>query len=184
MRIRYGPVLALGLLLSLAMAGCAQDGGNNAGVASANGGDPTASASTSAQTGDHGDDGVKFSQCMRDQGMTWFPDPQPGGGLGIRVPQGTDKDKFDKAMQACKKYMPNGGEPPKLDAAAMEQARQMAKCMRENGVPNFPDPRPDGSIQIDGDKVGLGPGDPKFDAADKACSKYRPSGAARVAGKG
>ena len=31
---------------------------------------------------------------------------------------------------------------------------KMAKCMRENGVPDFPDPQPDGGIQIDGDKLG------------------------------
>jgi len=180
MRTRNKTVLALSLLLSLATAGCARGGDDNTGVATANGGNPTASASASAATGDNGDNALKFSQCMREQGMTWFPDPKPGGGLQINIPQGTDKAKVDKAMEACKEYAPNGGDAPKMDPAAIEQARQMAKCMRENGVKNFPDPQPDGSLQLDGDKVGMGPGDPTFDAADKACSKYRPSGAGEV----
>ena len=118
---------------------------------------------------------MKFAQCMRENGMTWFADPEPGQrGLRIAVPPGQDKTKVDAAMEACKKFMPNGGEPPKLDAAALEQARQMAKCMRANGVPNFPDPSADGGIRIDGRKLGTGPGDPQFDAAEEKCARFRP----------
>ena len=65
----------------------------------------------------------------------------------------------------------------KLDAEQVERLRQVAKCMRENGVPNYPDPDPDGGISIDGDKLGTGPGEPTFDKAEQACSRYRPSGA-------
>ena len=108
--------------------------------------------------------------------MTWFKDPEPDErGIRISVPKGQDKAKVDAAMEACKKFLPNGGEPPKMDAAAAEQVRQMSKCMRENGVPNFPDPGPDGGIQIDGDKLGMSPGEPDFDAAEKACARFRPS---------
>jgi hypothetical protein len=113
---------------------------------------------------------------MRDNGMTWFQDPEPGQrGIRISVPQGQDRAKVDAAMAACKKFLPNGGEPPKMDAAAIEQARQMSKCMRENGVPNFPDPGPNGEMRIDGNKLGTGPGEPAFDAAEKACARFRPS---------
>ena len=174
---RGGPVLALGLLLTLVSAGCARGGTDDTGVATASGAKPTASASASAAPGDDTDAPVKFAQCMRAEGISWFPDPKPGGGMSVSIPNGTDKAKVDKAMEACKKYAPNGGVAPKPDAAALEQARQMSKCMRENGVPKFPDPKADGSIQIDGSKVGMGPGDPTFDAAEKACAKYQPKGA-------
>jgi hypothetical protein len=172
------------LILVLMLAGCAAkaDGG---GVATAAGGTPTASASSAPAQKDPNAP-VKFSQCMRQHGMTWFPDPKPaGGGLQIKVPQGTDKAKMDAAMAACKQYMPNGGEAPKLDAKALEQVRQMAKCMRENGVPDFPDPKADGRIELDGAKMGgVGPGDATFDAAQKKCEKLMPHPPAAGGGSG
>jgi hypothetical protein len=165
---------ALLLVLLLSLAGCAaEDGGD--GVATA-GGTPTGGASSAPAGGDGDGDGLKFAQCMRENGMTWFKDPEPGQrGIRISVPQGQDRAKVDAAMAACKKFLPNGGEPPKMDAAAIEQARQMSRCMRENGVPNFPDPGPNGEMRIDGNKLGTGPGEPAFDAAEKACARFRPS---------
>ncbi|RSM74220.1 hypothetical protein DMB66_02080 [Actinoplanes sp. ATCC 53533] len=166
-------ILALGLLLTAAAAGCGPAPAGEE-VASA-GGAPTASASAAAAGGE--DAPLKFSQCMREQGMTWFPDPKPGGGgLQIKVPKGTAKEKMDAAMAACKKWAPDGGERGPADPKQLEQARQMAQCMRDNGVPNFPDPDADGNMHVDGEKIGAGPGDATFDKADEACSKYRPSG--------
>ena len=166
-------ILALGLLLTAATAGCRPAPAGDK-VASA-GGVPTASASAAAVSDE--DAPLKFSQCMREQGITWFPDPKPGGGgLQIKIPKGTDKAKMDAAMAACKKWAPDGGERGPADPKQLEQARQMSQCMRDNGVPNFPDPDANGNMRLDGDKVGVGPGDPTFDKADEACSKYRPSG--------
>jgi len=169
MRIRTA--LALSLLLTLAGCAAPTDGNGVATVA----GKPTATApSATAATNDR-DAQLKFAQCMREHGMTWFKDPDPSvNGVRINVPAGQDKAKVDAAMAACKKFMPNGGTPPKMSPEMLEQGRQMAKCMREHGFPNFPDPKPDGGIQIDGNKLGGGPGQPKFDAAEKACDKYRP----------
>lgn len=158
------------LMLALVSAGCG-GGDSGDGVATAGGTAPAAAPATTAAEGD----GLKFAQCMRDEGLTWFEDPEPGArGVRISIPQGVDKAKVDAAMAACKRYLPNGGEPPEMDAAALERVRQMAKCMRENGVPNFPDPQPDGGMVIDGRKLGTGPGDPAFDAAEKACARFRP----------
>jgi hypothetical protein len=169
---------ALALMLMLTLAGCAAKNGGD-GVATANGAATTTAASPTPSTNPE-DAPLKFSQCMRQHGMSWFPDPQPGsGGLQIKIPPGQNKAKVDAAMEACKKFMPNGGKPEKLDPEALEQARQMSKCMREHGVPNFPDPNANGQINIDGDKVGAGPGDPTFDAAEKACAQYKPKGAVR-----
>jgi hypothetical protein len=165
------PLLLIPLLL---LAGCA---GNNKspGVATANGGaTPTASTAASESPGD----GVKFAQCMRDNGLTWFKDPDPDEkGFSIHIPRGTDKAKVDKAMQACRKYMPNGGEPPKLDAATVAKLREFAKCMRANGVPEFPDPKADGGLEIKAEPgSGLDPDSPAWKKADQACAQYRPEG--------
>jgi hypothetical protein len=170
-------VAALALMLALGSAACARTATEDPQVASAqNGANPSASPSASAS--DDPDAPLKFSRCMREHGITWFPDPVAGK-MQVAVPKGTDQKKMEAAQEACKKFMPNGGEAPKPSAEDLERVRNMAKCMRENGVPNFPDPAPDGELSIDSSKLGTGPGDPTFDKAEKACSKYVPKGAKR-----
>jgi hypothetical protein len=164
---------ALAVLLAMTSAACAQNHPSDPRVASA--GNGTASAAPSASASGDPDAPLKFSQCMRDHGMTWFPDPT-GGRMAVRIPKGTDPKKMEAAQEACKKFAPDGGEPPKLSAEDLQRARDMAGCMRANGVPNFPDPDPNGGIRIDGKKLGTGPGDPTFDKAEKACDKYLPKG--------
>jgi hypothetical protein len=177
MRIRRGLVLCL--LLALSAAGCGGGNGDD-GVATA--GSPGSKATGSAEAEGLGDQerALKFAQCMRENGVPNFPDPKAndGGGLGIDVPDGTDPQKVDAAMQKCKQYLPNGGEPPKVDPQRAEQNRKLAKCMRDNGVANFPDPGADGGIQINGNDPGMDINDPKFQAAQKACAQYQPSGGA------
>jgi hypothetical protein len=177
MHIRKGLVLCL--LLALSMAGCGGSGGDD-GVATA--GSPGSKTGSSAGTDGLSDQdrSLKFAQCMRDNGVANFPDPKSndGGGMSIDVPDGTDPKKVDAAMQKCKLYLPNGGEPPKVDPQRAEQNRKFAKCMRDNGVPNFPDPGADGGIQMNGNDPGLNMNDPKFQAAQQACAQYQPAGGA------
>jgi len=56
--------------------------------------------------------------------------------------------KFRAASQKCAGLLPPVPaelvEKPVLTAEQIENARKYAKCMRENGVPEFPDPGPDG----------------------------------------
>jgi hypothetical protein len=165
---------ALAVFLAMASAACAQNDRSDPEVASA--GNGTASATPSASASDDPDAPLKFAQCMRAHGITWFPDPTDGK-MSITIPKGTDPKKMEAAQEACKQYAPNGGEPPKMTPEDLQRARDMAKCMRANGVPNFPDPDPNGGIRIDGKKLGTGPGDPTFDKAAKACDKYMPQGA-------
>lgn len=176
--MRTRTVLTLGLLITLAAGGCAGTADDGGRVASA-GGTATPSSSAEAQQKDE-DAPLKFSQCMREQGLSWFPDPEPnGGGMRLALPKGTDMKKFDKAMEACKEYAPHGGEKGKMSPEDLEAARQRAQCMRDNGVRDFPDPNPDGTMRLDGDKLGMGPGDPTFDKAEKECFKNGPGGVSR-----
>jgi hypothetical protein len=55
----------------------------------------------------------------------------------------------------------------------MEHFRQIAKCKRENGIPNVPDPQPDGGISID-KRLGIDPESATFKAAEKKCEQYLP----------
>nr|WP_296070066.1 hypothetical protein [uncultured Actinoplanes sp.] len=168
-------LLALGLVLALVPAACAGNAETPA-VATAQDGTKAASAGPSATPSRDPDAPLKFSRCMREHGITWFPDPDNSGRMTIKVPQSQDPKKFDAARQACEKLMPDGGENHQPNPEDIERARQMAKCMRENGVPDFPDPQPNGSIRLDRDKISSKPGDPTFDKAEKACSKYLPQG--------
>jgi hypothetical protein len=177
---RWGTTLALGLLLVATAAGCAKNT-ESPGVATAASGAPKGSPTSTAEPGQ--DDELLYSRCMRENGMTWFPDPEDGR-LAVRVPSDVDQKKMQAAQEACRKYSPDGGDRPPPDPEAVEQARQMSKCMRANGVPNFPDPQPDGGIAIDGDKLGTGPGEPDFDKAEQVCAKHRPAPRNRNGGGG
>ncbi len=63
---------------------------------------------------------------------------------------------------------------PRSSGAA--QAIEFADCMRANGVPNFPDPRPgSGVVQIPAGS-GINPFSPSFKAAQARCAKLLPGG--------
>jgi len=173
--MRTRTVAVLALTLTLASAACARTGAKDPQVASAQTAKPKASASASTAATDDPDAPLKFAQCMRAHGISWFPDPNSGK-TSIMIPKGQDKTKFETAQEACKQYMPNGGDMHKPTAEELEQARTMAKCMRENGIPNFPDPNPDGGMSIDPKKLGAQPGDPVWKKAEAACSQYAPKG--------
>jgi hypothetical protein len=129
------------------------------------------------------DDNAKmreYAKCMRANGVD-MPDPSTDGRVEIKVTGGkTGEDKMKAAEGKCRRLMPNGGKPPKADAKQMAKMRAMSKCMRENGVPDFPDPGPDGGIMLkgraDGGKGGLDPQGSTFKKAEKICQKDGPQG--------
>ncbi len=101
--------------------------------------------------------GLAYSRCMRAHRVSHFPDPNVGGGFQVNVSgyhtsvsigdiPGINQQSpaFLAANSTCQNLLPaGGGARPGAQhpsAAAMEQARTAAKCMRAHGVPNFPDP--------------------------------------------
>lgn len=97
------------------------------------------------------DQAVAFSQCMRNNGVSNFPDPSTSGQFtidGIANGSGIDTNSpaFQQALSACKSLEPSGfmgtQRTPQQQAAALK----FAQCMRNNGITNFPDPSPDGPI--------------------------------------
>ena len=168
-------LLVLPVVLALAVAGCGQPVEDDTGVATAGGAagaEPTASASAVAL--DDADRQLKFAQCMRENGVD-MPDPDPADQGRIRVNAGDDPEKADAAMEKCREFLPNGGKPRELDPEQVENARKMAQCMRENGVPDFPDPQADGTIKLDKNMLGgKGPDDPTIKAAMEKCEQYAP----------
>jgi hypothetical protein len=166
MRTRLGLVAAL--LLAATVAGCGKAADSDNAIATASG-----ARSSSTGGGQQSDQGkaLKFVQCMRDQGIE-MDDPQ-NGEIPRNLPEGTDPEKAKAASDKCKKYAPSPPKGPATDPAQVEAMRQVAKCMRGNGVPNFPDPDADGALVLE-EKSGINTKDPKVQAAQKLCEKYAP----------
>jgi hypothetical protein len=122
---------------------------------------------------------LKHARCMREHGVN-VPDPKPGPDGGMRFEMrvdGADKLKVERAEEACRKYLEDVRPPelsPEQEREFREQALKHARCMRENGI-DMPDPTfgEGGGVQ---QRLGsdVGPGNPRFDAAQRKCAKYGP----------
>jgi hypothetical protein len=172
------------VLAVLATASCGRGASNDNGVATAGGANTTGPNAT--PSADQAELARKFQDCMKEQGVdVRLAGPGGGGGGPVRISPGDgqqvpDKKKADAAMQKCKQYAPNGGEPPKPDPAAVEAMLKFAKCMRDNGVTNFPDPDANGGTMIE-EGSGINPESDSFKAAQLTCQQFMPTPQARVA---
>ncbi len=158
-------------LISLAtLAGCGQAEG--AKVASA--GETAASAAPSASSSASSQaDGLKFAQCMRENGVD-MPDPEPGGG-NVMLRGKTDEATLKKASDACRKYNPIGSGKKMLnDPKTQDALLRFARCMRENGV-DMKDPDfSGGPVRMGGE--GMDPQSPRTRKAIDACQEHLPGG--------
>jgi hypothetical protein len=132
-RLRASATLALVALIGVIGAGCSNGSAEN--------GD-TGAASSTGTSGDKKaadrDQAVKFSECMRQNGVSDFPDPNASGEFvyGASV----TPEVFTKATDACKDLQPPGSLSAKRGPEQQKQGLKFAQCMRENGVKDFPDP--------------------------------------------
>jgi hypothetical protein len=131
-------------ITALAVAGC---GGSTK---------PPVTASSSRSGPANGAEAAyKFSACMRQHGVSNFPDPVVhttgnSQSVGIRIdPTISGSPAFKSAQTACQGIM---GGPPNI---AQQQAQihykvehyvKFAACMRSHGVTSFPDPNSQGNI--------------------------------------
>jgi hypothetical protein len=82
---------------------------------------------------------------MRDNGVD-MPDPDPKTGrIDFRALRGNSDPKFQDAMNKCRSLLVAAGSAQQLTTAEIEQLRQFATCMRDNGV-DLPDPDPNGGL--------------------------------------
>jgi hypothetical protein len=124
------PLAALALIALIA-AGCSDEPAESGGAGNANAAYENA---------------VKFSECMRDNGVAEFPDPDASGELTIDgVLNGSSLDPsapaWKSATAACKDLQPPGFTGDEDVTTKEQEARlEFAQCMRDNGVEDFPDP--------------------------------------------
>lgn len=118
-------------LFALVTACGGEEGGD--GVASIS--DPNTPSSSAAKDDEPDIDQMRaYAKCMREHGIDMKDPDASGGGIAIGVEGGVEKEKVDKANEACKQHLPNGGEPEKPTAEQLDEAREMAKCLREHGI--------------------------------------------------
>ncbi|MFD1047781.1 hypothetical protein ACFQ1S_20705 [Kibdelosporangium lantanae] len=117
---------------------------------------------------------VAYSKCMRTEGVRDFPDPNAQGKIDLGSGKKFDpnSDVFKAADTKCKKLLPDGGNAAPPPAAVGPAQINYAKCMRENGVPKFPDPNAEGGIDLNGETLGVDPTGPVFKAADDKCKHF------------
>jgi hypothetical protein len=114
---------------------------------------------------------VAYAKCMRDHGISDFPDPTAGagggGGFEIHGPgNGGDlmrtNPRFQAADHACKSLLP-AQRPPNPAQATAEV--KLAACMRSHGFPSFPDPDGKGVFHLGG----IDTESPQFQSAMNTC---------------
>jgi hypothetical protein len=116
--------------------------------------------------------GVKYSDCMRSHGVSNFPDPNTAGSGASTQSSPADEQSpaYESAQRACADLHP-GGKPLQVAISAAEKASMIvnARCVREHGVPNFPDPRfgPTGGVETGA--LGKDARSPAFVRAVKTC---------------
>ncbi|MEO3749541.1 hypothetical protein [Streptomyces sp. B6B3] len=163
-RRRQRTVIALAAftVLGLGLVGC--------------GGDSEASDGSSGEgsADDREAAAVAYSECMRENGVPEFPDPQ-GGRLTIQGGQGQalnpQSPEFQAAEQACADLKPPGlGQGG--NAQQEEAMLAYSQCMRDNGVPEFPDPE-GGMLRLSPDS-GVDLDSPEFQQAEETCRDLAP----------
>jgi hypothetical protein len=164
MRWTVTPLLAvIAASISLA-AGCGGDDsdGDDAGASDGSG----AAAASS-------DRALKYSKCMRENGVPNFPDPQNGRFTLGGGPDGDidpESPEFQAAQRACQSLAPQGGTGGgQANPQLQEQVLEFAKCMRKNGVSDFPDPDVSGGGVTMQAPQGTDPNSPQFRSAQQKC---------------
>ena len=173
-RRRHGRIIAATLFTcALLMSGCAgtaSPGSTSEGDSNSPGAQPNAAA---------------YAQCMRDNGVPGFPDPDSSGEFAIdasKLGVSLDSEQFHAAQNTCAPLQPAGSANQTQED--YQAHLQYAQCMRDEGLAGFPDPQAPGSgtgTQQDnsgGTQSGQGfdPSAAQFRAAHEACAHLLPEG--------
>jgi hypothetical protein len=144
------PLAALAMLgmVVVTSAGCGSgsSGGTNTAVTPAATGSSSGNTTVTAH-----EKAVQFAECMRANGVSAFPDPDPSGELTIDAVANsssldTSSAAFEQGLSACKDLEPPGFTGHERNAQEQERALTFAQCIRDNGVKDFPDPTSDSPL--------------------------------------
>jgi hypothetical protein len=129
---------------------------------------------------------LALAQCMRGHGEPNFPDPSPSGGFNASVLSTFDNSQGQAAYDGCRHLLAGGGPSLAQLEQDLQQVQQkeeqelptllkFSQCMRSHGVPDFPDPAPNGQGVSPGSKgAGMNVNTPQFQAAVSICQHLAP----------
>ena len=175
MTLRALAAVAMVAAVALVSAGCGSGsgGGTTAGTTNRQSGRGSATnASAHAKA-------VRFAECMRDNGVGAFPDPDASGRLTLDgVVNGSSIDPngaaWKQAITACKGLEPPGFAGSKATPEQMSARLEFAQCVRDHGVRDFPDPTRDGPL-VDTNRIpstATSGGMSILNAAMRACRSF------------
>jgi hypothetical protein len=132
--------------------------------------------------------GRELAQCVRDHGLPELQDPKLENGQlvvpGLDEMDEATKQRGEQALEQCRHIMNRlppavlGESGPSNDrnrasAEDVPKLRKFAECVRNNGVPEWPDPKPDGTFPGGEDSPLVREGkSPRIVAAMQACRQY------------
>ena len=134
----------------------------------------TAPADAQQSASDNQDKALAFAQCVRDNGYAEFPDPDAEGGFKFLI-EPDSVARFKSATAACRDLAPEGMRDEGVTPEQLDALIKLSQCVRANGVPEFPDPGPQGNFDLSG--LNLEPGNPRLDSAMAACQTDGGNGA-------
>ena len=148
-------------------------------------GTPAGSQATTTTTPDAAAIWREVVQCLRDNGMPNLPDPQIDADGQPHFPGGDPGDAPPRAERACRPIYDRlpasargrggqeGGEAsrPPADIPAL---LRFARCMREHGVPDWPDPKADGTFPLVGSPLEREGKSPRILEGARACARFNP----------
>jgi hypothetical protein len=123
----------------------------------------------------------KYSSCMRNHGLSSFPDPTMTDHNGQQVAYLTatipinPSPAFKSAQNACRGILPRPINASAAQLAQQQQAREQhllafAQCLRSHGIPDFPDPTSQGQLTLEMvNAAGIDPHAPTVLTAAKSC---------------
>ena len=124
-------------------------------------------ASAQQAPADQHDAELAYAQCIRDNGYEKFPDPEPEGFKFLIAPE--DVTRFKAAGVACRDLAPEGMRDEGVTPEQLDALIKLSQCIRDNGIPEFPDPDSKGGYDLR--NTGIQPGDGRVDAAMAACNE-------------
>jgi hypothetical protein len=133
--------------------------------------------------------GKQVADCLRNNGIPDFPDPTVERGK-LKLPEQAEgeleakytQQVLEQAEQSCRPLMDrlpqsavtedSGTKPGEDGPVDVETMKRLAQCLRDNGIPEWPDPRPDGSFPIVGTPLEAEGKSQRFLAAGEKCQQY------------
>jgi len=124
---------------------------------------------------------LAYTKCMRSHGVPDFPDPDSQGNYSNSQIQAVDNGTQESrnASSQCQSLLPNRGtglsvtELQQMMESNLQHALKAALCMRQHGIPGFPEPTPlttGSGVNWPALPAGIDQNSPQYTKAFRKCS--------------